>query len=275
MKIDSHQHFWNYDPAKYSWINDSMYKIRKDFLPSDLEPVLQKAGIDGTIAIEAFHSEKETEFLLALTTEFPYIKGVVGWVDLYSEDVEQRLKHFSEDRIFKGVRHTVYDEEGEYLTDASFQKGIGELQKYGFTYDILIFENQLPGAIELAKKFPEQPFVLDHMAKPQVSSEGPSEAWIKNIQELAGFKNVYCKLSGLVTETPGFQWEPSDFSPFLRVVSEAFGENRIMYGSDWPVCLSAASYEDTLGIIYDFFTPSGDVTIQKIFGGNAVKFYRL
>ena len=275
MKIDSHQHFWNYDPAKYSWINDSMYKIRKDFLPSNLEPVLQKAGIDGTIAVEAFHSEKETEFLLAQAAEFQYIKGVVGWVDLYSGEVAQRLKHYSEDPLFKGVRHTVYDQKGEYLTDASFQYGIGELQKCGLTYDILIFEQQLPGAIELVKTFPEQPFVLDHMAKPQISPEGPSREWIKNIQELGRFENVYCKLSGLVTETPEFQWEPSDFSPFLEVVYNSFGQDRLMYGSDWPVSLSAASYEDTLNVIYGFFASSGEVTTNKIFGGNAVKFYSL
>lgn len=252
-----------------------MYKIRKDFLPSDLVPVLRKAGIDGTIAVEAFHSERETEFLLGLAEEFQFIKGVVGWIDLYSEDAGQRLKHFSEYQVFKGIRHTVYDEKGEYLTDVSFQKGIGELQKYELTYDILIFENQLPGAIELVKRFPEQPFVLDHMAKPHIISDGPSEEWIKNIRELSSCKNVYCKLSGLVTETPRFQWEPCDFLPFLKVVSEAFGEDRLMYGSDWPVCLSAASYEDTLGIMYDFFAASGEGTIQKIFGANAVKFYSL
>jgi L-fuconolactonase len=275
MKIDSHQHFWNYDPAKYSWINDSMYRIRKDFLPSNLEPVLQRAGIDGTIAVEAFHSERETEFLLALASEFQFIKGVVGWVDLYSEDVGQRLKHFSENAVFKGVRHTVYDDKGAYLTNPTFLKGIGELQKFGLTYDILIFEQQLPGAIDLVKTFPEQPFVLDHMAKPQISPEGPSQEWINNMEELGSFENVYCKLSGLVTETPEFQWEPSDFLPFLEVVFNSFGEDRLMYGSDWPVSLSAASYQDTLNIIYDFFASSGEETTNKIFGGNAVKFYSL
>lgn len=252
-----------------------MYEIRKDFLPSDLKLVLREKGVDGTVAIEASHSEKETEFLLNLATEFPFIKGVVGWVDLCAENVEQRLTHFADNPLFRGVRHTVYDESGEFLTDPSFQKGISELKKIGLTYDLLIFENQLPGAIELVKKFPEQPFVLDHMAKPHISPEGPSDEWMQNIKELAGYANVYCKLSGLVTETPGFQWEKPHFVPFLEVVTEAFGEDRLMYGSDWPVCLSAASYEDTLSIVKNFYAASGEEVTQKIFGGNAVKFYNL
>ena len=274
MKIDSHQHFWNYDPAKYSWISDAMYKIRKDFLPSDLKPVLEENGVDGTVAVEAFHSERETEFLLNLASEFRFIKGVVGWVDLNAGDVETRLKIFSENALFKGVRHTVYDQKGEFLTNAEFQKGIAALEMFKLTYDLLIFSNQLPGAIELVKKFPNQPFALDHMAKPAISAEGPSEEWIRNIQELAGFENVYCKVSGMVTETPDFTWKADDFLPFLEVVHQVFGEDRLMYGSDWPVCLSAASYRDTLAIVKEYFSDSEE-TSEKIFGKNASEFYNL
>lgn len=275
MKIDSHQHFWNYDPAKYSWINDAMHKIKKDFLPSDLAPVLQKNSIDGTVAVEAFHSEKETEFLLDLASEFSFIKGVVGWVDLYSENVGSRLEMFSKNPIFKGVRHTVYDEKGEFLTETLFQKGIAALEELGLTYDLLIFEHQLPGAIELVKKFPKQRFVLDHMAKPRISPDGPSEEWTSNIRTLAENKNVFCKVSGLVTETPEFQWEKEDFKPFLKVVVEAFGEDRLMFGSDWPVCLSAAEYEDTLAIVNNYFSAAGEETLDKVFGANAAGFYNL
>ncbi|WP_424494695.1 amidohydrolase family protein [Salinimicrobium sp. GXAS 041] len=275
MNIDSHQHFWNYDPAKYSWINDSMHKIKKDFLPSDLAPVLQKNGIGGTVAVEAFHSEKETEFLLDLASEFPFIKAVVGWVDLYSENVGSRLKMFSKNPVFKGVRHTVYDEKGEFLTENLFQKGIAALGKFGLTYDLLIFEHQLPGAIELMKKFPKQRFVLDHMAKPRISPDGPSEEWTSNIRTLAENKNVFCKVSGLVTETPGFHREIRDFIPFLDVVVDAFGEDRLMFGSDWPVCLSAADYEDTMAIVRDYFAAYGEESMRKLLGGNAARCYRI
>ncbi len=275
MKIDSHQHFWNYDPAKYSWINDAMHKIKKDFLPSDLAPVLQKNSIDGTVAVEAFHSEKETEFLIDLASEFSFIKGVVGWVDLYSENVGSRLEMFSKNPIFKGVRHTVYDEKGEFLTETLFQKGIAALEELGLTYDLLIFEHQLPGAIELVKKFPKQRFVLDHMAKPRISPDGPSEEWTSNIRTLAENENFYCKISGLVTETLDFRWEKEDFVPFLKVVVEAFGEDRLMFGSDWPVCLSAAEYEDTLAIVNNYFSAVGEETLEKVFGANAARFYNL
>lgn len=269
--IDSHQHFWKFDPVKYSWIPDRMHMIRRDFLPIDLEPILKENDIQGCIAVQGDQSEAETRFLLDLAGNNNFIKGVVGWVDLNDEKIKERLNLFSENPFFKGVRHTVYDDAGEFMLQPSFQRGISCLGSFGLTYDILVFDYQLPGAVELGKKFPNQPFVLDHMGKPQISN-GLSKEWRSYIRELGKCKNVYCKVSGLVTETENFQWEKKDFFPFLEEVISAFGKDRLMFGSDWPVCLSAASYAEILEIIKDFFS---EEDLKGIMGGNAVKFYNL
>lgn len=275
MKIDAHQHFWYYDPVKYSWLDDSMAAIQRDFMPDDLQSLLRKNDFEGTILVQADQSEEETEFLLNLAHKHAFIKGVVGWLDLNSEEVEERLAYFSRDPYFKGVRHTVWDERGEFMVEKAFQEGISKLTNFELSYDLLAFDYQLPGAVELVAKFPKQRFVLDHMAKPQISAEGPSAEWKQNIRELGKHQNLSCKLSGLVTETENFDWKDVDFTPFLDVVVEAFGVDRLMFGSDWPICLSAASYEEVLKIQEDYFRNFSEEEKQKIFGKNAAEFYRI
>lgn len=251
-----------------------MSAIRKDFGPKDLQPILEENGFSGCVAVQAEQSETETETLLNFAKEKEFIKGVVGWVDLNSPDVEERLKFFSKSAFFKGVRHTLWDEKGEFMTDPDFQRGIGLLASMGLTYDILAFDYQLNSAVDLVKSFIRQKFVLDHMGKPQISGK-PDKEWEQSIRQLGACGNVWCKISGLVTETPNFSWKPSDFIPYLEVVTEAFGVDRLIFGSDWPVCLSAASYKEVVEIVEDFFSGYTMKEKEKIFGENAVDFYNL
>ncbi len=274
MRIDSHQHFWAYDPHRESWINDDMKIIRRDFFPEDLKPLLSRNEFNGCIAVEAHDSEKETQFLLDIAAKNYFIKGVVGWLDLTSDKCEERLAYFSRNPLFKGVRHTLQKEDLGFMLKEDFKRGISLLKKYNLTYDLLVLEHQLPETIELVKKFPAQRFVLDHMAKPQIST-GLSQVWVQNIQQLAACKNVYCKMSGFLTETKDFEWESNDFIPFLNTVTAAFGENRLMFGSDWPVCLIAGNYEDTVQIVERFFLKRGISVQEKVMGKNAMKFYNL
>lgn len=274
MRIDSHQHFWKYNPQTYSWIPDEMSVIRKDFTPEDLQPLLKENGFSGCVSVQADQSEAETETLLKLASEHDFIKGIVGWVDLSSEGVEDRLKYFSKNAFLKGIRHTVWDEKGEFMTAPDFQHGISLLANLGLTYDILAFDYQLASAVELVQEFPRQKFVLDHMGKPGISGK-PDEEWVKNIKLLGGCPNVWCKISGLVTEAPNFSWETSDFTPFLEIVTEAFGVDRLMFGSDWPVCLSAAGYKEVIESVEKFFSSYSREDKEKIFGGNAADFYNL
>lgn len=275
MKLDAHQHFWKYDPEIYHWIDDSMAEIRSDFTPSDLQPVLTKNEIEGCIAVQADQSERDTEFLLKLASEHDFIKAVVGWMDLKAENLEERLAFFSRNALLKGIRHTVYDQEGEFMADPDFRNGIAKLGNFDLTYDLLVFEYQLAGAIKLVKNFPNQVFVLDHMGKPNISSNGPSEFWRRNIEEIAKNDHVFCKLSGIFTQVPDFKWHEALFTPYLDVVVENFGVNRIMFGSDWPVSLTAASYEDTLGILENYFEEYSLEEKERIFGANAAECYSI
>ena len=220
MKIDSHQHFWHYNPETYSWIPDEMSAIRRDFTPEDLGPILKKNGFSGCVAVQADQSEEETENLLKMAGEQNFIKGVVGWLDLSSENVEERLEHFSKNPFLKGLRHTEWDEKGEFMTAPDFQRGIGLLANLGLTYDILAFDYQLPAAVDLVQEFPRQKFVLDHIGKPKISGK-PEKEWEKNIRELGEQPNVWCKISGLVSQTPDLKWKASDFESYLEVVVEA------------------------------------------------------
>jgi len=274
IKIDSHQHFWQFDPVRDAWIDDTMSVIQRDFLPEDLQPLLKQNNIDGCVAVQADQSEIETDFLLDLATENAFVKGVVGWVDLRKENVEERLAHFAKHALFKGVRHIAQGEADDFLMRADVQAGIGYLAKYDLTYDILVFARQLPAAIELVKVFPQQKFVLDHLAKPQVSQEFDKE-WRKNIEALAECPNVFCKLSGMVTETERFSWKKSDFKPYLDVVFTSFGIDRVMYGSDWPVCLLAADYDAQLNILQEYISDFSIRDQAKVMGGNAISFYNL
>ena len=274
MIIDSHQHFWNYNEQRDTWINESMEILKKDFLPHDLEPILKQNKIDGCIAVQADQSEEETEFLLKCASENKFIKGVVGWVDLCSENLESRLSYFSNNPIFKGVRHIVQAENSNYLRKKDVEKGIGKLSKFNLTFDLLITTEQIKSAISLVEKLPNQKFILDHIAKPKISESIENE-WLSGIIKLSTKKNVWCKLSGLVTETNEYNFEESDFKPFIKVIFENFGPDRILFGSDWPVCLLASNYKNVLGIIINYFKDYDPEVKKKIFGGNAKIFYNL
>ncbi|NCD71712.1 amidohydrolase family protein [Mucilaginibacter agri] len=272
MHIDAHQHFWTYNPIDFDWITDDMANIRRDFLPADLEPVLKENGIDGCVSVQAEQTESENEWLLAHASENPFIKGVVGWVDLRAKGVEERLAYYSQVPAIKGFRHILQAEpDRAFMLQPDFKRGISLLKKYNFTYDILINSDQLGYSAELVKAFPNQKFVVDHIAKPNIRA-GELENWAKQIRKIALFDNVSCKVSGMVTEASLTDWKKNDFTPYLDVVSEAFGPKRLLYGSDWPVCLAAASYEQVMTIVTDYFSVAEQ---ELIFGMNAVKFYNL
>lgn len=274
ITIDAHQHFWNYDPVRDAWIDETMSVIRRDFLPDDLKPILGKNKVDACIAVQADQSEEETIFLLDLAAKNNFIKGVVGWLDLRAENIEARLEYYKQNKLLKGLRHIAQGEADDFLLRADVQKGISHLAAFDLTYDLLVFQHQLPAAIELVRRFPNQLFVLDHLAKPQYS-EGMDANWIKHIKALAQLPNVFCKLSGMVTETKNYRWEKDLFSPYLKLLFEAFGVDRLMYGSDWPVCLLAASYMEQLDILKSFISNLSEAEQAQILGGNAVNFYQL
>src|SRR5580693_1829267 len=239
MNIDSHQHFWVYDPARHAWIDDTMTALKRDFLTGELAVQLQANDFDASIAVQADQSELETLFLLELGKNTRRIAGVVGWIDMASSRVEERLEFFSQFEKLRGFRHVAQAEpDDRFLMRSDFTRGISRLREFGFTYDILIYPKQLPAAIELAEKFPEQTFVLDHIAKPLIKTKEIT-AWANKIRRLATAPNVWCKLSGLITEADWKQWKADDFKPYLDIVFETFGCDRLMFGSDWPVCLLA------------------------------------
>lgn len=275
MKIDSHQHFWRYHSIKDAWINEEMEVIKRDFLPSDLQPLLQENNFDGCVAVQADQSEVETRFLLDLAKDNDIIKGVVGWVDLCAEDIEERLEYYSKYEKLKGFRHIVQAEPDiNFMMLKRFQNGISKLAKYDFTYDILIFPKHLQNAEKLVAKFPEQKFVIDHLAKPDFKQNDFKE-WEKGIRVIAQFPNVMCKVSGLVTEADWKSWKYEDFVFCLDVLFSAFGVNRLMYGSDWPVSLLAASYSQCVDIIEKYMSNYSEADKRKLFGENAVRFYGL
>ncbi len=275
MKIDSHQHFWRYDAVRDAWITDSMAVLRRDFLPEHLVAELAANAIDASIAVQVDQSENETMFLLDLAEKNKRIAGVVGWVDLQSPRVAERLEHFSHSSKLRGFRHIAQTEpDGRFLTREDFVKGVAQLRAFGFTYDILIYPKQLPAAIELVARLPEQRFVVDHIAKPEIKS-GKSAQWAVHMREIAQSKNVFCKLSGMVTETDWKRWKTEDFKPYLDVVFDAFGAERLMFGSDWPVCLLAATYRQVNRLIEEYVKGFSQSDTDKIFGGNAARFYGL
>jgi len=273
--IDSHQHFWQFDPVRDSWINDDMRVIQRDFYPEHLLPVLQENGVTGTVIVQSDQSEEENAFQLENASKFDFIKGVVGWVDLQDENVEERLGYYSGFKKMKGFRHVLQGEKDRALMlKPAFKHGISLLKKYGFTYDILIFPDQLGYSLELAKTFPDQPFVIDHVAKPGIKA-GDITAWANAMQDIAQLPNVSCKISGMVTEADWKQWKKEDLLPFIDVVVNAFGTKRIMFGSDWPVCLVAASYKQWIDLLREYFAPFSQEDKDAFFGGNATRFYNL
>ena len=251
-----------------------MREIRKDFQPEDLEPLLQNNGFDGCVAVQAEQSEEETVKLLEHANSFDFVKAVVGWVDLMAENVEERLELYSRDPAFKGARHTVWDKQGEFMNDSHFRRGIAALGKFDLTYDILAFDYQLSAAVELVQDFPDQKFVLDHIGNPEISGR-PSADWIKNIAALGENPDTFCKISGLVNRTKDSRREGEKLQLYIDTVVESFGVDRLIFGSDWPVCLSAATYSETLNLIESHFQNYSEAEKNTLFGRNAVKFYNL
>lgn len=275
MRIDAHQHFWNYDPVKHGWINNNMSVLKRDFLPQHIAGLLQDNNIDGCVSIQADQSENETMFLLGLAEQYSFIKGVVGWIDLQSQDVEERLEKFSGYQGLKGFRHILQDEDNRSLMlTTAFKKGISCLNKYDYTFDLLVYPDQLTYTLELVKLFPGQKFVLDHLGKPSIKS-GEIESWRKEIIALAELPNIHCKISGFVTEADWRDWNKDDFYPYFDVILKAFDIDRLLFGSDWPVCLLAAQYQEVYSIAEDYFASCSNEEKEKIFGNNAVAFYNL
>ena len=273
--LDSHQHFWKYDPQKHTWISEDMSVLKKDYTPQVLKEILQKNGVSGCISVQAEQSESETKFLHSLALQNDFIKGIVGWVDLCSSDVEERLEYFSGYSKLKGFRHIVQDEpDPNFMLRDSFKSGLGVLEKFGYTYDILIFPKQLHAALETVKSFPNLNFVIDHLAKPDIKT-GAIEEWELYIRRIAAFPNVYCKLSGMVTEADWKNWMYQDFVQYLNIVFEAFGVDRVMFGSDWPVCLLGGSYERIKGIIGQYIHNFTADDKAKVWGLNALNFYNI
>ena len=272
LKIDAHQHFWKYSAGQYPWIRQGS-PLQKDWLPRDLERLQRPLGFDGSIAVQARQSLSETRWLLELAAKNPRIRGVVGWVDMRSPGVGEQLASFGLNPLFVGVRHVAQDEpDDRFLVGKDFLRAIEELHGYGLRYDLLIFPRQLPAAIELVEQFPLQPFVLDHCAKPPISG-GQLEPWAGLVTQLAGHGNVYCKVSGLVTEARHEDWSAETLLPYLQVIESAFGRKRLMWGSDWPVCLLASRYEAWLKVALDWTAAWSSEEQSSFFGGTAARFY--
>lgn len=275
MRIDAHQHFWKFDPVRDSWITGEMAVIQKDFFPADLQPLLIKNNFDGSVVVQSDQSEKENEFQLKNAEENDFIRGVVGWIDLQAANVEERLAYYNSFKKMKGFRHVLQGEADRALMlKPAFMNGIGNLEKFGFTYDILIYTDQLKYIPGFVAAFPNQKFIIDHLAKPDIKNKKISD-WNRDIEKVAKHENVYCKISGMVTEADWKNWKQEDFVPYIDVIIEAFGPNRIIYGSDWPVCLVVTSYERVLGIVEEYFSSFSQSEQELVFGGNAVQFYNL
>lgn len=275
MRIDAHQHFWHYSPDEFDWIDDSMSALRRDFLPDDLQPELESAGFHGSVAVQSRQSLDETRWLLELASSSPLILGVVGWVDLRSPDLRSQLEKFSANSKLVGVRHVVQGEpDDRFLLSPEFLRGIALLEEFDLGYDILIYPKHLPVAAEFVRHFPRQRFVLDHLAKPFIK-HGTIQPWDSGMRELARFPNVFCKLSGMVTEADWKTWKPEHLTPYLDIAIGCFGPDRLMIGSDWPVCTVAASYAQTMNVVLDYFAKHPADVQDGVFGGNARRFWKL
>jgi L-fuconolactonase len=274
-RIDAHQHFWRYSPQTHGWIDDNMAVLKRDFLPEDLAPLLRERNYAGCVAVQAEQAVSETRWLLSLADQNDFIKGVVGWVDLRDPDVASVLAELVRHPRFRGVRHIVQGEPDDFMLGEEFQRGIAALAPFGLTYDILIYPRQLPAAIELCQRFPQQSFVLDHIAKPDMKA-GTREPWATQLRALAAaHPTLTCKLSGLVTEADWAGWKLTDIHPFLDTVLEAFGTQRLMIGSDWPVCTLAADYHRTMGLVEEYLARVPPAAREAILGGTAAAFYGL
>jgi len=275
MQIDAHQHFWIYNPDEYGWIDESMAALRRDFLPENLVPELKRNGFQGSVAVQARQTLEETRWLLEFAERSASILGVVGWVDLRSPDVHSQLTAFAANPKLVGIRHIVQAEpDDRFLLQPEFLRGISALEEFDLAYDILIYPKHLSVAAEFVERFPRQRFVLDHLAKPPIKS-GDLDSWAQGIRRLAAFPNVFCKLSGLVTEADWHNWRPEQITPYLDVAFEAFGPDRLMIGSDWPVCLVAAAYARVVQVVTDYLGRQNPAWREAVLGGNAQRFWKM
>ncbi|MBJ6368394.1 amidohydrolase family protein [Snuella sedimenti] len=273
MIIDSHQHFWIYDPKRHDWIGDPI--IQKDFTPEDLKKIYKENSVDGCVAVQADQTLGETDFLLDLASKNEFIKGVVGWIDLRTKNIDDTLQQYKDHKKLKGFRHIVQGEpDPNFLLRPEFTRGISKLETYDLCYDILVFPHQLGAVLEFVKQFPNQKFVIDHIAKPYIK-DGFYDGWAILIKEIAKQENVFCKLSGMITEADFNTWTPTQITPYMELVLEAFGTSRLMYGSDWPVCLLAGSYSKVKDLVVNFVASLSDEEQQAIMGNNAIRFYNL
>lgn len=274
MRVDAHQHFWNYDPQRYGWITDDMQVLQKSYLPDDLAPLLAKHQLAGCVAVQADQSETETNFLLSLAHQHAFIKGVVGWIDLRAAGLKARLAHYQSFPLLKGFRHLVQGEPDGFLSDKKFIAGVKLLAQYDYTYDLLVYHHQLPAALAFVNELPQVNIVIDHIAKPSIRT-GEKTKWELNMAALSTFPNVYCKVSGMVTEADWQRWKPQDFFPYLDELMETFGPQRLLYGSDWPVCLLASSYQQQYDALQLYINQLSAAEQHAIMGENAVRFYKL
>lgn len=273
MIIDSHVHFWKYDKKRDAWMKD-MKILQQDYLPGTLAATFKRNDIDGCVVVQADQSELETRFLVELSKTYPIIRGVVGWIDLRADNIEDRLRYFSQYSIIKGYRHVVQGEPNDFLYGENFQRGVRALQLYNYTYDVLIYHHQLRPAVDFISRFQDQRFVIDHCAKPDIKNKKIND-WKDLIGELGRHPNVYCKLSGLFTEANWKEWSAGDFYPYLDAVFKAFGSERLMFGSDWPVMLAAGIYVQWKSLLEKYMEGFPEEDKQKIFGQNATGFYNL
>lgn len=275
MRLDSHHHFWNYDanPMDFPWMTEDLAVLKNSFQPADLARLFNEVGMEGSIAVQARELPVETEYLLDLARQHSFVRGVVGWVDLCSDDIEQLLEPYSNQELLKGFRMLIHDQpDPDFADSAEHARGVGLLAGYGWTYDLLLRTIHLPAAIRLVDRYPQQLFVVDHIAKPDPMQSDWS-AWQKGIVEIARRPNVYCKLSGMVTEADWSNWRKPDYSRFLDEVLDAFGAERCMYGSDWPVCTCATDYKSMYSVVEEWSSKLSKTEQQSIFGESCAHFY--
>lgn len=275
MKIDSHHHFWNYDPVEYDWIDEPMGAIRCDFLPQNLKREIEAAGIDGVVSVQARQTVAETDWLLQMAHENDFIKGVVGWLPIADKSFAMWLEKYSSSDKLKSLRHVIQGEpDDQFILRRDFNEGIQLIGHTNLAYDILIFERHLPYAIQFVDRHPNQLFVVDHIAKPLIG-QGILSPWREQIMELAKRPNVYCKLSGMVTEADYHTWTPQQLKPYFDTVVEAFGPQRVLFGSDWPVCLVATTYPNWVQVVVNAISALSETEQAAVMGGNAVRVYQL
>ncbi len=275
MIIDTHHHFWRYNPEEYGWIGEGMERIRRNFLPEDLKKTIGQLGVSGVISVQARQKLEETDWLLSQAMVNDFIRGIVGWVPIADFNIQEILEHYSRNTMLKGVRHVIQDEpDPEFMLRKDFNRGISSLSAFNLVYEILVFEHQLPQVIKFVDRHPHQIFVLDHIAKPRIK-ENMISPWKGNLTKLALRNNVYCKISGLVTEADPDQWDKQQLIPYLEAVLESFGSQRLMFGSDWPVCLLASEYKLWLDIVTAFIAFLSQEEQSLILGRNAVEVYHL